>query len=266
MVKTYLSDKSVGDSLSKGWKLMGAQLGILLLVVLISGAIQFFNGGLSFGGDLARLFGSVADNPVLMAGLVAGALGLGFLAWLVSVFVINPIKAGVDGVFLTAAYEKKLSVGTLFSPFRKNYLNTVGGRFLSDLIIGVGFVLLIIPGIIFAIRLSFVNYLLAYENLSGIEAIKESWERTKGYGWTIFGFTIAAFFISIAGVLLFGIGFLFAVIWIKASFAVLYMSIMKEKAPAKKVAGKTVAKKTKKTTAKKSTKKGAKKTAKKSPA
>jgi hypothetical protein len=50
-----------------------------------------------------------------------------------------------------------------------------------------GFILLIIPGIYIAIRLSFTIYALVDKGRRGRAALKESWEITKGRFWALFG-------------------------------------------------------------------------------
>ena len=96
----------------------------------------------------------------------------------------------------------------MFAVFNRNYLSSVGAVILTGLFILLGFVLLIVPGIILAIRLSFVSYLVIDRKLSAWEAITTSWEMTKGHGWRIFGiFCLGALIVlgfAVAFVLVFG--------------------------------------------------------------
>ena len=69
------------------------------------------------------------------------------------------------------------------------------------LIVFVGLLLLIVPGIIWAIRYQFFSYLLVDQNLGPIEAIKKSGELTKGGAWDLFLFGLAATGIMLLGAL-----------------------------------------------------------------
>jgi uncharacterized membrane protein len=70
----------------------------------------------------------------------------------------------------------------------------------------VGFILLIIPGIIFSVRLQFINYLIVDKNLGPIDAIKTSWNITRGNTWNLFFFGILIGLINILGLLCLVIG------------------------------------------------------------
>jgi uncharacterized membrane protein len=92
-------------------------------------------------------------------------------------------------------------------------------------IVAIGFIMLIIPGIVFAIRLSLVPYLVMDKNLDAIAAVKESWRLTQGHGWTIFGMALLAVPIFFGGLLLFIVGAIVAVIWVQCAFASLYFAL-----------------------------------------
>ena len=63
----------------------------------------------------------------------------------------------------------------------------VGMSILAAIGVGIGFVLLLIPGIILMVRWSAANgYLLSGEH-SITDSLGASWEATKGHGWSIFG-------------------------------------------------------------------------------
>jgi len=63
------------------------------------------------------------------------------------------------------------------------------------------------------------------EKMEAIEAIKKSWEMTRGYSWTIFGMAIMSFFICLAGLICLVVGIFPAIIWIESSFASLYWAV-----------------------------------------
>ena len=66
------------------------------------------------------------------------------------------------------------------------------GRFfwtglLSCIIIMVGYILLIIPGLIFTVWFMWASYLVVYEGISGTAAVSRSKDLARGYFWPIFG-------------------------------------------------------------------------------
>ena len=136
-----------------------------------------------------------------------------------------PIGYGVSYTTLRAARDETVKVGNIFAVY-KNFSNAVLANLLTTLIIGAGFIFLIVPGIYLVCKLSFVDYLIVDRKMEVVDAIKESWRLTNGYSFKIFLFGLAAFFVGLFGLLLFGIGLLFAIIWIRVSFAAFYHHVV----------------------------------------
>ncbi len=128
-------------------------------------------------------------------------------------------------VFLKAVRNDNYEIKDAFACFGKNYFEIMLANLLVTIIVMAGFILLIIPGIIFAVKLAFVPYLVMDKEMKAMDAIKASWEMTKGYGWQIFFLCVISFFIIIGGLLLLVIGIFPAVMWINASLASLYLAI-----------------------------------------
>ena len=129
---------------------------------------------------------------------------------------------------LKAVRNESFEVPEMFNVF-KNYLNVVLAALLSISIIVIGFIFLIIPGIIFACRLTFVPYLVMDKKLDPVKAVEESWRLTKGYGWRIFGMALLAILVAIGGLVLLVVGIIPAIIWITAAFASMYHAVMLER-------------------------------------
>lgn len=93
----------------------------------------------------------------------------------------------------------------------KNYmmvLKLIVGNILSGIIVFLGFIALIIPGIVFAVRLQFVSYLMIEKDMGPIEAIKGSWKLTKNNFYTLLGLGIVTLLLNIFGLLLLVVGLL----------------------------------------------------------
>ena len=66
------------------------------------------------------------------------------------------------------------------------------------------------------------------EDLDPIAAVEASWRLTRGHTWRIFLLAIVSIFVFVLGLVLLIVGVFPALIWIKASFAALYLAITGE--------------------------------------
>jgi len=120
----------------------------------------------------------------------------------------------------------------------KNYRNAVLANLLVFVIVVLGFIALVIPGIIFSCRLSLTPYLIVDRKMEAIEAIKTSWHMTRGHAWTVFlVIMVAPIPIFIAGLLCLGVGAIISIMWIYLATATLYHAINMSRQPS---AGKEV--------------------------
>ena len=151
-------------------------------------------------------------------------IALMFVLFLYRILLVPVIEYGADLLILQGVRGEKVEVKDIFIGF-KDYLNIILVNILMFGLIGISFFLFIIPGIIVSVRLAFVSYLVMDEKMNPIEAVETSWKITKGHGWKIFGLAILSIFIAILGLLFLIVGIIPAIIWIKSSFAALYLSI-----------------------------------------
>ena len=205
----FISNTSAGDTYNKGWKLSFTVFIELIVVTIVYAVIQIPTNMVQIKPDDFEWF----LVPVAMLGMAY------------AVFIAGPIGMSANWVFLKAVRREKIEIKDMFAVFERNYWNAVLAGLIKGIIIIFGFILLIVPGIIFACRLAFVNYLVIDEKMEALEALKASWAMTKGHGWTIFGMALLAFLIIIAGLLVLFFGVLISAMWITASFAVLYHSV-----------------------------------------
>jgi len=150
-------------------------------------------------------------------------LGIGYL------FLVYPaFSFAASYLYLQGVRREQVDIKNILRGF-DYYLNIILAHLLRSALIGIAFLALIIPGIIVACRLAFVPYLVMDKQLDAIAAVEESWRMTRGFGWTIFGMGILSIFIGIAGILCLIVGIIPAVIWIRASFATLYQTVLNQK-------------------------------------
>ncbi|MRT93238.1 hypothetical protein [Ancylomarina sp. 16SWW S1-10-2] len=135
--------------------------------------------------------------------------------------VASVFSYGVAYVFTKVARKKDFVFEETFSGF-KTYSRAILSNLLVVLIVVLGFVLFIIPGVFLICRLVFVPYLIMDKKHGVVESLKLSFQMTKGYFWTIFGMGILSFVMILLGLVLFGFGILLSLVLINAAFAVLY--------------------------------------------
>jgi hypothetical protein len=138
--------------------------------------------------------------------------------------VIKPLQFGISYLNLKASRGEKLEIKEMFLPFM-DFWNVVLAGFLTTLIVGFGTLFFIIPGIIFACKLIFVPYIVMDKKMNATDAIKESWNMTDGYAWTVFGMGLLAGPIIIAGYICLFVGVFISMMWLYIAFASLYHAV-----------------------------------------
>jgi uncharacterized membrane protein len=99
----------------------------------------------------------------------------------------------------------------------------------------VGFIFFIIPGLIAMVRFSLFPYYLIDQSLGPIEALKKSWETTKGASWKLIGFYLLSILINLAGAFLFVIGLLITVPVTMTAHALVYRILKSQTYPSEPI-------------------------------
>ena len=199
----------VGSAYGNGWRQLWKYFLELFLIGIIGLIIGIPTGMGGWGQDATAAVGI-----------------LSFLGLVYGILINGPIDYGVAFVYLKAARGDKLEIKDMFEAFR-NYWNVVSASLLVSVIVVIGLVLLIVPGIIFACKLAFTPYLVVDRKMEVVEAIKESWRMTGGHAWKVFLIGLLAIPIGIAGLICFGVGVIISIMWVTATFASLYHAVAK---------------------------------------
>jgi energy-converting hydrogenase Eha subunit A len=197
-------EPTAGSAYGYGWQKMKENFTNLLVIVIILMVAQSVSGAAN------------SNDPSFSEG------SLSFLIWLL---ITGPVLFGCEWVFLKAVRGNDYEIKDAFSAFNKDFFEVMLANLIVTVIIIVGFIFLIVPGIIFAIKLSFVPYLVMDKQMKAMDAIKKSWEMTTGYGAQIFFIGLLSIFIVIGGLLLFIVGIFPAIMWIKSTMASFYYSV-----------------------------------------
>lgn len=205
---TTYPEPGVGSALGSGWRKMQDNFLVFFLPVLVMVVMEVPFQGANMGG-------SDGDDVSPFFGL------LGFAYRLLFMPVVN---YGIDLVFLRGVRGDPVEMKSMFDGFY-NYINVVLTALLVFGLVCIGFIALVIPGIYVACRLVFASYLVMDEGMEPIAAVEASWRITRGHAWTIFLLGLTSFFLFVLGMALLLVGIFPAIMWIKASFASLYLSI-----------------------------------------
>ncbi len=200
---------TISGSYKYAWQQMWKYFLYLFIITIVVGLLE---------APVSAVQDSEWENTpgVILLQVLIAAYGLLFLP---------VVKYGGDLLYLRGMRNEKVDISELFDGFKNNYLNIILANLLTFAIIGIGFVFLIIPGIILACRLAFVSYLVMDKNMEPVAAVEKSWEMTRGYGWKIFGMALLVLPIFIAGLLCLIVGVFFAIIWVHAAFASMYHAV-----------------------------------------
>jgi hypothetical protein len=175
----------IGGTLSQAFSTYGAQAGVLLPVAFCLFLL------------VAVVNWLVADSlilfPIGMAvSIVAGTLYQGMVVGLVS-----DIQDG----------RRDSSVGDLVRATAPVVLPLIGAGLLAGLAIGIGLILLLVPGLILLTIWAVIAPAIVVERTGVIEAFGRSRELVRGNGWQVFGVIFTVFVITIVvGIVLGAIG------------------------------------------------------------
>jgi uncharacterized membrane protein len=108
----------------------------------------------------------------------------GFVSFLLSMISSTLLYIGLITIYLKAHVDPK---SPQFSDFWRPELfwKYLAASILLAVIVIVGLILLIVPGIFFALAFAFTGYLVVDKNMNPVAALKESARLTKGNRWKL---------------------------------------------------------------------------------
>ncbi len=133
---------------------------------------------------------------------------LPILGWLMQIAIGPVLTVGFYTVCLKKAKGEESNVNTLFTPF-SFFVPTLVVVALYGIIVAVGNMFFLIPGIFFTVALSFSFFIVSERQSEPVEALRESFDLTQGLRWKILAIFVLGGLINILGLLALGIGILF---------------------------------------------------------
>ncbi len=181
---------STESVLRKSWEIFQKHWQFLALVALIGFGVTVLLGALITGSVLGGLGGILVGREVesltattLLTGAGLASLGVGTLA----LILLLPwlIGASVHAAKLALAGSAATSAWAPYQASWKQYLTYLPLSIVMGIALIVGFSLLLIPGIILAVLLGLAPIVVAYENASVGDALKQAWRLGLAHFWTI---------------------------------------------------------------------------------
>lgn len=167
---------------------------------------------------VSGLFSAIAQGPYQGIEPTSGLLELiGFLIriWLNFNFLVITIRLFDDA---------KPAWRDLFV-WREETIPYVGASILYVLIVCLGLIAFIIPGIYFSVKYSFYGFLIADKKMGAFDALKASGQMTDGVKWLLIGFGFASAGVVLLGALALGVGLLIALPVISLALVAVYRSL-----------------------------------------
>ncbi len=176
----------VGDSIRRGWEIFKGNAFFLVAVfVTVSVAYTII--------ERAEAMGEGLPYPAELL------IGIGYLIVyaITEIGIINVCLRFIDG--LEAKFEDLTSaIGVLVK-----YLIA---SFLYGMMVGLGTLLFVIPGVYLAIKFGFYGYFIVDENLDPLDALKSSSQLTDRVKLELLFFFLSLIAVNILGLLCLGVG------------------------------------------------------------
>jgi len=172
------------DVFKKSWDAYKNNLGMLLLVVLLGALLV---GVFLIPGIIALIVGiagSTDQETFLNVFSVAG----------LAIFIISFILAMMASIIYGAALIKsvsfaeggeKIDIKKAFLVAYQKFWLILATSIIAGVLMLIGFILFVIPGLILAVYFQFIMYVVIFENKWGVDAIKRSYEIVKGNFWWV---------------------------------------------------------------------------------
>lgn len=194
------------EAVSYGWHTAKEHFGFFVVLLLIAGAVIFLPRIIS--QYFLRRMPLAAALFTLVSWALQMLFGLGLMR--------------INLLFLAG---EKPGLSELFSQYPL-FFKYLGASLLYGLVAVVGFVLLIVPGIIWMIKFQFFGYLMVDKGLGPIEALRQSAKITRGQKWNLFLFGLLIGLINILGFFALVLGLLITIPTTLLAVAFVYRKLL----------------------------------------
>ncbi len=197
---------SKGEAIRFGWNTVKSNLGFFIALLVVMCLILF----------VPQIIAELMEENTPILSIIIN----------IAVCVLNAvITMGLMKITIKFCNNEKGSFADLFSCFPLFFKYLFGSILYALIVIG-GTILLIIPGIIWAIKFQFFIYLIVDKELGPIEALERSSAITNGVKWNLFLFGLLLFLINLFGLLCLLIGLFVTIPMTMVAMAFVYRKLL----------------------------------------
>ncbi|MFO0862399.1 MAG: hypothetical protein U0516_01635 [Candidatus Saccharibacteria bacterium] len=184
------SQLTLSQALKAGWDKAFSRFGLILGSIVVAAILIGIPSSMrNIASSIVQ--GSNNTTTILFVSLIS--LGLLVLQYWLQILT----GIGLIRIQLNTIDNKPAEFGQLFNS-ENVFWTYFGASILYGLIVLGGILLLIVPGIYWAIKYQFTLNLVVDKKLSPVEALRESGKITQGHKWWLFGFGIVLGLINLA--------------------------------------------------------------------
>lgn len=208
---------SVARAISDGLRNLKANFWPFILIIIILAILD-----------------SIGNGPVFRDGVregnwhFGGHWNGGALAFFIGVFIKPVFDFGAKLIMVHTNRGEPVDVREIVTGFdaRNLYIDIILTNIMIVVMMLLGFICLVLPGIYIACRVVLAPYLVIDKGLAPKQAVKASWELMRDFWPSVILLGITAFFMMVGGLILLIVGIFPAVAWIKAMLAAFYQQVI----------------------------------------
>ena len=166
--------------------------------------------------------------PHIIANLLQEqSIGLSFLFRIIGWVANIIVSIGMIAIALKFLDNQNPKFEDLFS-FRPYFWKYLGASILMVIIVWVGIILFIIPGVYWALKFQFFGYFVVEQGRDPVEAMRMSSRITQSVKWKLFGFGLVLALINIVGTICLFVGLLVTVPVTLLAFSFVYRKLLEQ--------------------------------------
>jgi uncharacterized membrane protein len=201
-------DFSVEEALQYGWDIMKANIWFFVGVLIVAWAL--------------------AGVPHIIANILQReSMGLAFffrvIGWVADIIV----SIGLITIALKFLDNQDPKFEDLFS-FRPYFWKYLGASILTGIIVWVGFMLLFVPGIYWALKFQFFGYFVVEQGRDPVEAMRMSSRITHSVKWKLFAFGLVLALINVVGAICLFIGLFVTIPVTLLAYSLVYRKLLEQ--------------------------------------
>lgn len=191
--------RTLGEILSAAFEIYkehAAKLFLIVAVIVVPLSLLGALLGQVLAGSNEETITVLGETQTISDRTFAAVVLGGLIAAIIGVIISAVLQAALMRAAALATIGDPVDVEASYRWGLKRFGSVILVGLLVGLVVGIGFILLIIPGIIFLTLLSVSIPALVIENRRGTDAMKRSWDLAKEHFWHVLGVVVVAAIIT----------------------------------------------------------------------